>query len=62
MAGVPAGGQAADGQLQLVPVRADQADAPVELAGPAPDNALSSAVSRAPISSNSSLFSNAELR
>jgi hypothetical protein len=40
VAGVPAGGQAADGQLELVPVRADQADAPVELAGPDPGQRL----------------------
>ena len=34
MAGVAAGGQPADGQLELVPVRADQADAAVQFAGP----------------------------
>ena len=34
VAGVAAGGQRADGQLELVAVRADQADAAVELAGP----------------------------
>ena len=40
MAGVPAGRHAANGQLELVPVRADQADAAVKLAGPDPRQRL----------------------
>ena len=44
MAGVAAGGQVADAQLQVVPVRADQADPALQLVRPGPGQRLAQAL------------------